>query len=441
MNFSPLIPRLRHEFAEAQRYWANWPQWDESRAAEVQLRKLQVAWADAVADVPYYEHLVTTGAAPKEIRSWDDFHALPELNRQIYQADPAAFVRRSRPYDRRGATAGTTGNPIQFGVWQSEDVTNRILKLVLWQRAGYTLDSTFLLLWGHTHLLGKGWRRLWKHLQRTTKDALVGYLRVDAYRFDLSDSKRTAERMLRFKPTALVGYSSTLDYFARSNPEYHDRFRKLGLKFAQPAGEAPPRPDSLELLRDVFACKTIQEFGGGDFGQVAMRMDGEPYFTFPDFNILEAVPGPGDDATSGATLITALYPRCFPIFRYRQNDAISGAKRYAHGHVYEFEQVVGRTNDMVQLNSGAIVHSGAIFACVFPESAIHRVQMVIDDAGLTLRVVLGPGFGAVEEARVKHKLAQVAPELGTMKFERVEDVEPNLAGKRRWFVDNRTRQP
>lgn len=441
MNLSPLIPRLRREFAEAHSYWTNWPQWNEARVAEVQLRKLQVAWADAVADVPYYERLVGTGAAPKEIRSWDDFHALPELNRQIYQADPTAFVRRSRGADRRGATAGTTGNPVQFGVWQSEDVLVRILKLVLWQRAGYTLDSKFLLLWGHTHLLGKGWRRLWKHLQRTVKDHLVGYLRVDAYRFDLSDSKRTAERMLRFKPTALVGYASTLDFFARSNPEFHDRFRRLGLKFAQPAGESPPRPDSLDLLREVFACKTVQEFGGGDFGQVAMRMDGEPYLTFPDYNLLEAVPGPGDDADSGATLITALYPRCFPIFRYRQNDAISGVRRYAHGHVYEFERVVGRTNDMIQLNSGAVVHSGAVFACIFPEAAIHRVQMVVEDSGLTLRMVLGAGFGPADETRVKDKLAQVAPELGTMKFERVDDVEPNLAGKRRWFVDKRTRQP
>ena len=441
MNFSPLIPRLRREFQQAQRYWADWPQWNEARIAQTQLRKLQAVWADAVADVPYYERLVASGAAPKEIRSWDDFHALPELNRQIYQADPTAFVRRSRPYDRRGATAGTTGNPIQFGVWHSEDVTNRILKLVLWQRAGYTLDSRFLLLWGHTHLLGTGWRRLWKHVQRTTKDALVGYLRVDAYRFDLSDSKRTAERMLRFRPTALVGYSSTLDYFTRSNPEYHERFRQLGLKFAQPAGESPPRPDSLQLLRDVFGCKTVQEFGGGDFGQVAMRMDGEPYLVFPDFNLLEAVPGPGDDPAGGATLITALYPRYFPIFRYRQNDAITGVRRYAHGHVFQFETVAGRTNDMVQLDSGAVVHSGAIFACVFPESAIHRVQMVIEDTGLRLRMVLGPGFGPAEEARVRHRLGQVALELKDMKFETVPDVEPNLAGKRRWFVDNRTRKP
>lgn len=441
MNCSRFIPRLRREFAEARRYWAEWPQWNERRVAEVQLRKLQAAWADAITDVPYYERLVATGAAPRAIRSWDDFHALPELNRQIYQADPAAFARRSRGGDRRGATAGTTGNPIQFGVWQSEDSLIRVLKLVLWQRAGCALDSKFLLLWGHTHLLGQGWRRWWKHLQRTVKDRLLGYLRVDAYRFDLSDSKRTAERMLRFKPEALVGYSSTLDFFARSNPEYHDRFRRLGLKFAQPAGEAPPRPDSLELLREVFACKTIQEFGGGDFGQVAMRLDGEPYLVFPDYNILEAVPGPGEGPDEGATLITALYPRCFPIFRYRQGDSISGVRRLAHGHVYEFEQVAGRTNDMVRLDSGAVVHSGAVFACVFPEPAIHRVQMVIEDSGLTLRMVIGPGFGVADEARVRHRLGQVAEELKAMKFEPVADVEPTLAGKRRWFVDKRTRQP
>lgn len=433
-----MLPRFHKDFKDAGSLLESYQSWDHAGTAGLQLARLREVWSDCVRDVPYYSGLVDRGEAPAEIRSWEDFAMIPELNREILQERAPEFVRRSGPPDLTRMTGGSTGNPVHFGVWHREDRVIRLLKLTLWLRAGYRPGDRLFLIWGHSHLLGTGWRRHLNHIKRKAKDMLLGYRRVDAYRLDPARHRVIASSMLRFRPAGLIAYASALDSFVRANASQLDSFRALGLRFVMPCAEPPPKPDSLDLLRNAFGCPVVQEFGGVDFGQVASQYNDEPFIVFPDQNMIEAIPS--DDADEGeAVLVTSLYPRYLPLIRYRQGDLIEGVIRDSHGHVRSFQSLKGRINDMIHLTSGVEIHSVAIFHCIHQESSILNIQMVLEDAGPRLRLATLAGNIAEDvEARVRHRLGQVAPELARVPIESVADVETTRAGKRRWFVDKRS---
>jgi hypothetical protein len=73
------------------------------------------------------------------------------------------------------------------------------------------------------------------------------------------------------------------------------------------------------------------------------------------------------------------------------------------------------------------------------ETATARV--VLRDDGVDLRLVSPETDRAPMEARIRARLTQVHPSLATARFEYLEDLETNRAGKRRWFVDHRTQPP
>jgi len=441
MTASQLIPSCRREYQSASDYLRVFSAWDHSRTEDLQFRKLQAVWKDCVADVPYYAELVAHDEAPNEIKSWPDFYAIPELTRSHLQDHPEKFQRLSGAPDLSRMTGGSTGNPIHLGIWNSEDRILKILKLALWIRAGYQLDSKLFLIWGHSHLLGTGWRRHLRHLQRKAKDRLLGYRRMDAYRLNPDICRSMAREFLSFRPTGLIGYASALDYFVRSTPEVSESFLKCGCRFVQPCSELPPKPDSRDLLRRTFNCKLIEEFGGVDFGQVAMRFEEEPFEVFSDHYVVET-----QKTSTGATeeetvLVTTLYPRYTPLIRYRQGDAVEEIEKLPHGHMIRFGKLVGRCHDMVALDSGSSVHSMAFFHCIHQETSVLNIQLVLENQGARLRLVTNSSYDQTAEQRIRQRLGQVAPELAGCIFEPVDDVETSRAGKRRWVVDKRTTPP
>ena len=205
-----------------------------------------------------------------------------------------------------------------------------------------------------------------------------------------------------------------------------------------PCAEPAPKPDSYDLMREVFGCPVVQEFGGVDFGQVGMKMDQQPFEIFPDQNILEALPEANGPSTRGAALVTPLYQRYTPLIRYRQGDFIDGVDRLESGHVRTFQTLAGRVNDMVELADGRRIHSVAFLHCVHHEPLVLNAQLILDDGGIQLRLVTAPNFGSDCERRIRHQLGQLSPLLSEIPFVRMQDVETSMAGKRRWFADKRT---
>jgi phenylacetate-coenzyme A ligase PaaK-like adenylate-forming protein len=436
-----LSNRVRRDMRDA-RARMRMPVESAAAMAARQLRDITTVWADAVRDVPYYSSLVASGRAPREVRSWDEFHAVPVLSRQALQDEPSQFLRRSGPPEGYTNTAGSTGTPLTLGMNQFERDLMRIVKLAEWQAFGYRGTSRLFLIWGHQHLLGTGRTGQLNHVRRIIADRFLGYQRVNAYRLNRDTSREIAEQLIRFRPVGLIGYSAALDLFARHTREYRKQFRALNLGFVLVTTEAPPREDSVATLQDLFGCPVVEEYGGGDFGQVAFKRGSAPFHVYADLNYLECEAE--DTAEPGVcpALVTALYSRYTPLIRYRIGDGLVAPRMLPHGHVGAFERVAGRLTDSVALDEGDAIHSLSIFHCVHQEPDIYNVQMRLTDSGIDILLVTAAGADrAAIESRVRPRLSQVHPRLAGVRFVYVEDVETSRAGKRRWCVDLRTRKP
>ena len=430
----------RHYEAAEDRRAAQAPR-DPGALGRAQLEAIQRLWADAVDDVPYYAALVRSGAAPRALRSWSDIRQLPELHRQAIQDRPDDFVRRSGPPDGYVKTGGSTATPLHLGMNQAERDLMRIVKLSAWQSLGYTQQSRLFIIWGHAHLLGTGWRGRLTHARRLLGDIVLGYERASAYRLSPEIALQIAARLIRQRPTGVIGYASALDLFGRYTAAYRDQYHALGLRFVLATTEPPPRPDSVEMLEDLFGCPLVQEYGGAEFGQLAFKRSREPFEVYDDLNYLEALPPTDAEPAAHPVLLTSLYRRYVPLVRYRNGDALIGPRTIPHGHVVGFDEVAGRLNDVVYLAEGDGVHSESILHCVLHEPTVFNVQMVLRDDGIALHLVNGDGDRPALETRIRERLRQVHPALAEARFAHVEDLATTRAGKRRWFVDQRTSPP
>lgn len=441
MNWSWLVPSLKSDYRQATRYLEHLSGWPEQEVRAMQLERVQAVWADAVVDVPFYRRLVEMDRAPRTIQSWGDFRSIPMMDKLTYRRHETEFARLSGPAGGYLQTAGATGNPIRFGVWNNEGQSNRIAKLALWISQGYTPGSELLLIWGHSHLLGAGWRRRFNTAKRILKDKCLGYLRINAYTLGPQTCEHIADLIIRHKPVGIIGYAVALDLVGRAIVHHREDLRRAGVRFVLSTAEMPPKPDSLTMLADLFDATVVQEFGGVDFGNAAMKIGNDAWRSFPDLNILEAADYRDDDGGQPVT-ITPLYRRYTPFIRYRQGDLIDGVHRMQHGHVDRFDRLVGRVDDAVVMNDGRRVHSVALQHCVNPELAVLSIQLLLQDGGMRLRLVVrGESPNPEMEARIRTRLATIHPELKKAPIDYVPDLQTNAAGKRRWIVDERTQRP
>lgn len=434
-----LNPRVRRQYAAALERLASLPRIAPDEWAARQLEAVRRVWADACADLPYYGALVAEGRAPAVLESWGDVRSIPELTRDVLQQHPGQFIRRSGQPQAFIRTAGSTGTPLRIGSGQSERDLMRIVKVAAWAEFGYTPASRVFLIWGHSHLLGSGPRRRVNQVKRVVADRLLGYRRVDAYRLNAELCRQYAEELIAFRPLALISYAAALDVFARHTEAYRERFRAVGLRFVLATAEAPPRADTVSRLEDLFGCPVVEEYGGAEFGQVAFRRSGGPFEVYNDLNYLECVASTSD--AEDAAVVTTLYPRYVPLIRYRVGDALLGPARLAHGHVMRFDALVGRVNDAIRLDDGDLIHSVAVFHCIHQEDQVHAIQLVIDDAGIDLCLMAGENDRPSMERRIRDRLRQVHPLLEHARFRYVDDLQTTAAGKRRWFIDRRSKQP
>lgn len=438
MNLARWLPSARADFEAADAYRRQWSGQATDLIAERQLGKIAAVWTDAVRDIPYYRDLVAAGRAPREVASWADFQAIPILERAVVRDDESRFIRLSGKPDQFMQTAGSTGNPLRFGVGANEGHPQRVVKQAAWIEAGWRLGEEIVLIWGHSHLLGTGWRGRLNHMKRKLKDGLLGYHRENAYTLGREDCLRIARRIIDTRPAGIIGYSAALDLFGRHAQPLAAQLRGAGVRFVLATAELPPRPDTLEMLKDLFGgCRIVEEFGGVEFGQVAARFDGGPWRIFPDLNVLEAAGG--DEAGGESLLVTTLYPRYTPFIRYLQGDLVAEPRRLPHGALGGFGRLLGRHADMVVMPDGRSVHSVAFFHCLHQEPSILNIQMTLTDAGPAIKLVVRDAADAQLERRVRERLGQVHPALAAAPIEYTADLATNAAGKRRWFVDLRTR--
>jgi len=410
---------------------------DPAYISNLQITKLQHVWAEAVNNIPYYNNLVRMGIAPPEIRTFDEFYdGVPVLTKAIIQDSPDLFRRKSSP-DHYMMTAGSTGKPLQFGVWNSEShiAAANMDAMRLYRGMDLRHDRVFLI-WGHSHLLGSGVKGRLNNWKRRIWDLLLGYRRVDAYHMERKSARRYMDIMVGSRPQIICGYSNAVNLFVEHNWDRLEEAKRLKVKLVICTAEMFPDPSATDRIQHFFQAPLIMEYGGVDFGSVAHRWEDLPYIVNWWTCLGEHLPNQGQN-DSGSLLVTALYPRYLPLIRYNTEDNIKFPKKGTNQQILEFQHLEGRHHDILTLSNGDQIHSMGLFHCIHQETSVVGIQLIVTDNDLHILLVGQPDEQAI--VRIRQRLSDLHPLLTQCPIEYVQDLQTNRAGKRRWIVDRRSK--
>ncbi|MBI1883155.1 MAG: hypothetical protein HYS08_02985 [Chlamydiae bacterium] len=408
--------------------------WNPDVASAWQLVRFNRIWQAVCQDIPYYRRLRCENHLPLEFSDWKEFRErVPVLERRTVKEQVHALIGRASSIRSWKSTGGSTAEPIRIPIGRLEVST--AAEDLWFARAWYGVGPSdkLFLIWGHSHLLGKGWRGWLKGVKRRWVDALLGYYRYSAY--DLSEDAldRAAEALLKFQPAYVVGYSVALDRFVCVNSGKRTLFHELGLKAAIATGESFPRSDSAERITDILGCPVAMEYGSVETGPIAFQKPNGKYFVFWRHYLVEAqVSQSIPDAYE--VLVTSLYPRCMPLIRYKMGDLIMGGSEDDHFR-FEFQSVVGRCNDYVILEDGQVVHSEAFTHVIRDFSAISGYQILQRTDGNVFLSYTGARLLTLAELReLKRRLCWINAGLAAVQIERVQSIDPTIAGKTRRII-------
>jgi phenylacetate-CoA ligase len=267
------------------------------------------------------------------------------------------------------------------------------------------------------------------------RDRLLGYRRISAYDLDESALRRAAAQLLEFRPQYVIGYSVALHMMAEANAHLADQFRSLRLKAVIATAEAFPGPGCRESVESTFGCPVALEYGCVECGVLAHTAPGSGFRTFWHSHLIEAVA----DGVGHAVVVTSLFPRSMPLFRYRLGDRIDAGlpDGTSSESVLRFEQLLGRSNDSVTLPSGRVIHSEAFTHAIRSISGVAAFQVIRRPGrNPSVRVVCRgqPSDGLVDELR--SRLARLAPELGSIEVLFSASLRQSVAGKRPMVIDD-----
>lgn len=414
-------------------YGGNWSS-DEIQAW--QLDQFNKQWQSIRENVPYYSRLAAKRDLPLRFDSWKKFRRrMPVIDRETVQNHRIELTSTKEEPDFQRVTGGSTAEPVQIPAWSSERTYER--RNFWYARDWYdiTPSDRLFLLWGHSHMFGEGIAGWWKKQTRQLKDWLLGYQRFSAYDMSREALERAGEALLEMKPDYLLGYSTALDKWARATQSRRMDYHDLNLKAIVATAESYPRADSPQVIQETFGAPIVMEYGTVETGPIAYQTPDEDFQIFwRDYRI----EGRKTDLVDGAyeIFVTSLYPRCFPLIRYRVGDLVP-ENPSSPSFDQTLSSILGRCNDYIELDGGRRIHSEAITHAVkdIPAVRAYQVHQRVDGS-LKMYYVGENQEGLGEQARqmIAQRFAQVDPELGEMELERVSALEQTPAGKQKRVV-------
>lgn len=252
---------------------------------------------------------------PPEVRSWEEFRALPVLEKAQVRESFERLRIPSRS-DSFGQTSGSTGEPVRFThgpLFRSRHEAGQ------WRARGWfgvRPGDPVLAVWGRP----VGTRREWALLQ--LKSFLNHVLHVSAFDLDPVSLRSLLPRLRRLRPRLVYGYPSGLEVLARFARAEGVRLDDLGVRLVACTAEIL-YGFQRELLGEVFGAPVADVYGCGEFGAFAHQCPAGSMHIAAENVLVEflgAEDRPVPPGTPGEVVVTSLHNPGMPLVRYRVGD-------------------------------------------------------------------------------------------------------------------------
>ncbi len=408
--------------------------WLRRRADEKLLDTLR--WAAET--VPAYEHFRD---AVKRDRSPDELLAeFPLLPKEDIKADTSRYLARAMGEETHllTYTGGSTSVPmklyLQKYVSRSKDFAyNGTFDAI----AGIRRGDIILALRGRT-VPGsdKPDGPIWMF------DPIKGYLHLSSDHLEPEHMPRYLEAARQWKPTFVHAFPSAIVPLAKwleanPAPDVTERIHCVQL-FSENVYDY-----QVELIRKVFGCPVLLDYGHSERAVKAISMPDEPrYFFWPLYGKVELVDFDGRPVTEagvlGEIVATGFDNKVMPLIRYRTGDlAMWSAKpNLIRPGFPVVDRIEGRLQEFLLCKDHRLVSICTIGAAHFEQLA--SADMMQFEQTAPGRAVLKVQSGSDLSAQAKEQLAEGirAKTQGGLDVEivRVDDIARTVSGKHKLLV-------
>ncbi|MGY1805396.1 phenylacetate--CoA ligase family protein [Blastococcus sp. SYSU D00922] len=359
-----------------------------------QLRELQwesatrmLSWATESTGF-YRKFYADHGVEVPAIRSWDDWDAIPTIDRTVVKENSAAFEStEAGPRTVRAAkTGGSTGQPLQTKHDSRVPTLALAWRMYSWWGIEPWDDLARVGRWGFGRMDSlKNGVQWWPSRQTYLDAGLMSPESMASFH----------QRIRAIRPALLEGYVGSMLEFA-------DFLEESGLEtppLTAVATTAAPLTTSVRRrLETFFQAPVYDEYRGSEFGWIAGECSARNgLHTFADARFVEVVDEHGrrlPPGEVGELVVTDLTNRVFPLIRYRLGDrgAMVDTPCPCGVTLPLMSQPEGRSTDIIRLPSGrSIGHRLMGMFGGHPDSVrlfqIHQRA----DYSIVVRVVLGAG--------------------------------------------------
>ncbi len=393
----------------------------------------------AARTVPFYrEAFARLGLDPREIRTAHDLARLPLVAKDDLRRDPEAFVSTSRagrdsiPFE----TSGSTGSRVRI----RHDRRSLLANIAYGERERAVV----------ARLLGRetGYREARLGYAGGTLDKVSAFYRdwtwipsrPDRLELVVTDPlDRNVDAINRFRPDILFGYGSYLHALARGVAAGTIALErpKLVIYAAEPL--SPAQRGEIEAALGAPAISRYTAVEAFKIGYQCER--GAGFHVHEDLahvRILGADGKAARDGETGTIVLSNLVNRGTVILNYLTTDL----SRWSAGACpcgrtqRTLDEIDGRTEDLLHLANGRIVHPRAVWGVLKPHPEVLGYQLVQrEPARFLLKLVMA---GADDYARLASQLArEMETALGpgmAVGTERCESVPREAGGKVRMVV-------
>lgn len=396
-----------------------------------QLEKIQRLVKCAYENVPYYrERYQGEDIHPEDIKSLQDFQALPFLTREDVNNQLDALVSP----DFRGrlhpdSTGGSTGRPMQFFVEDSFWWWNAALEFRGRGWHGVQEGDKMAWVWGADQDM-PGWSRT-----KRLKADIMRQRFLNAFGMTKSKMQAFAEMLTHWQPMMFRAYPSALSLLA----EFIKERGIIGIRprLIETTAEKVADPQR-QLFEEVFHCPVADCYSARELATIAYQCPAGALHVC-ETRHLEIVAN-GQVVPSGQlgeVVVTSLHQFAMPFIRYKNGDMgiyEMGTCPCGRG-LPVLREIVGRTVDFLVTVDGQFVHGTFLSRIFRVRPVVVRFQVYQPDRQhLEVRLVCKQAVDAAWLEEVRQELQARLGAPMQISFQVVDDLLLTPAGKHRIVI-------
>jgi len=312
---------------------------DEEDMRRHQVSRFNLMWKRA-AMLPFYRWWVDKHGLPGELTDIRELAGFPPLSKAVLVENQDLVFEGLDP-NLFYTTGGSTGEPTRYPKGEGDYTSMWANTFLGRQWVGLHPGDRYVHIWGHSHLFGQGRQAKRLKIVRLAKDWLAGGLRLDAYDQSEPTLRSYVDKISKFKPRYIIGYTSALRALADIINADKTAIDSSHLRTVVATSETAT-PGDIRALEEAFGVPVSREYGAAETGLIAHT----PSLGAAGFRVAWKSIAANSDR-QGLLRLTTLDQRAFPLVNYVLGDRVEFAGPTES--ILRFDEVLGREKDVVTL--------------------------------------------------------------------------------------------